>query len=971
MGLFDNLNSNSLYNQSLLSSTAKDKLGLLALKHDEKVQQLSGNTDADSGANWRLQNVDAPEVYHNNLDERKKVYMQYANLNGTSLEDAQKQVDAEALPYQVARDNGYDLGKQIEDARNQGLLSNDIKPTSYEMYRLGDRATEYVNKESALNPNQGILNVQQTGTKDVYGRNLVTNDEFANKALQAGYYVPGATDKTQFDAQTQLVNQAKDTNQGLYNTPTNKSIMDVINQTSYANSKVNPQPKYDTSESNVTDAVQSSFGTFGANVGDAIADAGLAVTRNLVNSFSDTAKTKNAYNGERDKYVNDTIIENIKGTPLESVIQKSYGQVNFTGLDEAKKSEYYGYQTGEELKQVTKNLSDAYKSGDAVEMGKALVSSLGNPEAIAEVLALSVVDIAAGASVIGTVGLITGKANEIMEARSKITGKPVDELDIGYATGGAVIYALVNKLSRGMASINTIKESTKALTKNMDEVGLISALEVIKDISKGAGKAYGIEGGEEVIQDLAVEISTKLGTTKANEILDTESQANLFTSFGLGGAAGGFTHGIIDTPRKTLEAYQNNAPLNKINKVAENLSPEEKAKVSEQLSTTLQAKEDVVNATQANLDLIDSGSNLQDTIMNMANIQKQVIDNTSNGIELDADMKVQSQQSEQLLSAVNQLTRADAIKTSVASMTDAIINANPNLNTNIDNFINSTANTQPDSPSLVSNINKALEALSIEPVNSYSEFVLQHTKDIAKVLSTMITQGTYESFAPFVGSNKINGTSLAQATTDLINQPEFKTKLRDVLVQSSNAITKDSELVKYKLDQMNNPKHANRQTRSGLTDTFNAKTILESSILSGPKGISSITKRLEEYDTKTILALKESLANYSGSKNINKLRTAINDIMHVREQATKSEKAILGEPQLQTKSDITETNFTTSSDGVTVPTDAEPQSEISEVSQVIPQEVIDELTQDGFVLKNATVDEVKQRLTIMSQRNLC
>lgn len=170
---------------------------------------------------------------------------------------------------------------------------------------------------------------------------------------------------------------------------------------------------------------------------------------------------------------------------------------------------------------------------------------------------------------------------------------------------------------------------------------------------------------------------------------------------------------------------------------------------------------------------------------------------------------------------------------------------------------------------------------------------------------------------------------------------------------------------------MNNPKHANRQTRSGLTDTFNAKTILESSILSGPNGISNITKRLEEYDTKTILDLKESLANYSGSKNINKLRTAINDIMHVREQATKSEKAILGEPQLQTKSDITETNFTTSSDGVTVPTDAEPQSEISEVSQVIPQEVIDELTQDGFVLKNATVDEVKQRLTIMSQRNLC
>ena len=210
MGPFDNSNNNSLYNQSLLSSTAKDKLGLLALKRDEKVQQLSGNTDADSGENWRLQNVDAPEVYHDNLDERKKVYMQYANLNNTSLEEAQKQVDAEALPYKIARENGYDLGKQIEDARNKGLLGTDIKPTSYEMYRLGDRATDYVNRESALNPHQGLLNAQQTGTTDVYGRQLVTNDQFANKGLEAGYYIPGATDKTQFDAQTQLANKAKE-----------------------------------------------------------------------------------------------------------------------------------------------------------------------------------------------------------------------------------------------------------------------------------------------------------------------------------------------------------------------------------------------------------------------------------------------------------------------------------------------------------------------------------------------------------------------------------------------------------------------------------------------------------------------------------------------------------------------------------------------------------------------------------------
>ena len=968
MGIFDNnSNNNSIYNQDLLSSTAKEKLGLLAFKRDEKLQQLTTNTDADSGTNWRLQGVDAPETFHDNTDSRKKVYMQYANLNNVSLEDAQKQVDAEALPYKIARENGYDLGKQIEDARTQGLLGSDIKPTSYEMYRLGDRAKDYVNRESALNPDQGILNSQQTGTTDVYGRQLVNNEQFANKTLQAGYYIPGSTDKTQFDAQTALVNQAKETNSGLYDTPTNKSIMDVINKTSYANSVVNPQPQYNTSDSDLLDAAQAGIGKLGASIGDAAADAGLAATRNLVNSFSDTAKTKNTYNGERDKYVNDTIMESIKGTPLENVIQKSYGQVNFTGLDEAKNNEYYGYQTGEELSKVTKNLSNAYKSGDAMEMGKALFSALGNPEAIGEVLALSAGEIAAGASVIGTIGLVAGKANEIMEARSQITGKPVDELDIGYATGGAIIYGLVNKLTSGMAAINTIKESAKSLTKNMNEAGLISTLEVIKDISKGSGKAYGIEGGEEVIQDLAVDIATKLGTSKTNEILDAESQANLFTSFGLGGATGGFLHGVVDTPRKTLEAYQNNAPLNKMNKVAENLSPDEKSQVADQLNTTLQAREDVVNATQANLDLLDSGSNLQDVLVNMANIQKQVIDSSNNNLELSADVKAQAQQSEQLLSAVNQLTREDAIKTSVSSMSDAIVNANPNLNTNIDNFLNST--TEPDTPNLVSHINKALETLNIEPVSSYSDFVTNHVSDIPKVLSTMISQGTYEEFAPFVGPNKINGISLAQATNDLISKPEFTSKLKDLLTNSANAITKDSKLVKYKLDQINNPSHANRQTKSGLTDTFNAKTILDSSLLNGVSGISNITKRLQEYDTKTLIELKDSLVSYSGSKNLNKLRTAINDIMHVRNQAVKSEKAILGEPSKQDTQ--TETNFTTGSDGVTTPTSTEPQSEVSEVSQVISQDILDELAQDGFEIKEATIDEVKQRLTIMSQRNIC
>ena len=92
--------------------------------------------------------------------------------------------------------------------------------------------------------------------------------------------------------------------------------------------------------------------------------------------------------------------------------------------------------------------------------------------------------------------------------------------------------------------------------------------------------------------------------------------------------------------------------------------------------------------------------------------------------------------------------------------------------------------------------------------------------------------------------------------------------------------------------------------------------------------------------------------------------------MHVRGQATKSEKAILGEQQTST-TEPSETNFTTGSDGVTTPTNQEASSTVTEVNQTISKEVIDELAQEGLEIKEATVDEVKQRLTIMSQRNIC
>lgn len=973
-----NSNGVSDFNPDLIASIGNTKAGLLAINRQDKINRLGAqvstiNTDGDSGDTWRLAGADAPEVYHDNLNGRNKVYQQYAQVNNVPIEIAKQQVDAEALAVKTAKDNGYDLPKQIEEARATGAMDANYQPTSFDIYRLGDRATQYANQDQVNNPGQGLLNSKFTGQTDAYNRALVENKDFTDRAIKSGYYVPGSTDPTEFANQQALMNQAQSNGQGLYDTAVNRTLMNNMNKNSYANHVNTPeQPQYRTN-SDIDTAALSSVGVIGATVGDALSDAGTAIARNILKS-----NTPNTISPEEKlAMANAKLKEVIDKSSLGEYFNIKQGQVNFSGLDEAKKTEYWGYEQSQELKDTSKELSDAYKSGNIAEMGKALASTILKPEVALEVLAGSIGEMGIAATGVGTALLIAGKTNDMLETRREITGKPSTNEDIAYATSMGIVYVLVNRFTGGNAAIGTIKEATKSLTKNMTEVGLISTAQVLKDIAKGTGKAYGIEGGEEIIQDLAIEVGNKLGTSKENEILNKEHQAQLFTAFGLGGLAGGMTHATVDVPRKTYEAYQNNKPLKVINQVAENLSPEEKAKVNEDLTRTQDIANQTIELTQTNLDKLDAMQTPEeftnavvDSYRTITNINASLQNHPTDDIAgLDTETKAKYEQSLQIQAAVETMAGTTVDNKLTANIVDAISNMSDSASVLIDKITGLTG----ESRDIVDNVNKSLTELNLEPIENFSELKTKYKEDLPKILNRMIKNKTINSLDSLNDPRGLQMQTRGEIMQEVISQPDFKDKLRGMLVRSANNIKKDLGVVQFKQNAINDTAHANRQTKSGLSDTFNAEVLLNSPELKTMNGISKITPMLQEYDTKTLKAMQSSLVNYAGNKQLAKLNTALNDVLRVRAKAVKSESRLLGNPDEDTQP----TDFTTDTNGVTTPTGTDTQApvELSVDEEVFEQPDEDgivpsihaEIVEEGLRIVPKSVDDIKQDLANIVQ----
>ena len=868
--ILDSLNGTSSQSSGNL---LEDKLNNLSNTRQNKLISLGMNTDADSGPGWRLQGADAPEVFHNDPATRNKVYMQYALANNVDIDKAKEQVDAEALAYKISKDNGYDLGKQIEEARQTGAMDADYQPTSFDLYRLGDRAKEFTDRYQALNTGKGILSSTNEGKVDPYGRALVNNNTFANEAIKQGYMVPGELTPEQYQSQTELLKQAKRNRAGLNDSQVNRDLMDAIHNSSYSTLKNTPQ--YET-DSSLSSALGSSLGSAAASLGDVAVD--------LVNTgVRGTYKALN-YKGqsdeELDKSYNQATQANLKKLGLDKQFDTESGRLNFSGLDEAKKRAYWGYEQSQELKGVQDNLSNAWKSKDTMQMVGALGNVFTEPTAIAELLAGSAGEIALGATGIGTAALIASKANDFIEARTKITGKPATGDDILIGATGGLVYGLVNKLTKGNAGIDVIRNSAKSLTDNMTEVGLISLGSTLKDIAINGTKAYGLEGTEEVIQTIAEQVSTKLGTEKSKELFGDNMNAELFTSFGLGGSSATALETSVDAPRKLYDMRKNNKPLNEIITTANNLSNEDRNLVLDELNTT----KDTVNSNiQENQNLVTKLENIRDNEPNKYIQTAGSILSTIPEIKADTHNKLQKEIST-LLNGTDETT-----KTMSANIVDNLLNnyndllSQPDLKESDIQESKQVVGKLNSIKSMITNNN-----LDSDAINQLTTEVLSdiQTKDIVnKLLSDL--KKAYTSNNVGIGINTVNDIFKTIATKDNINNTISS------LNTSSANMSKDLGILDFKQKELEkaSSKDPTELINQDITQDFNAKTLIESgkldSLISGLKNASS---ELNKYSTETLQKLEEDAkVNASKVKNVNKLRSAITTILRTRAQANKAE----------------------------------------------------------------------------------
>lgn len=880
MSLANIINSINNHSSSSLSDKLSEKINSLVQAREIKTQELTGlsPTDADSGSGWRLEGIDAPETYHNNPDVRNKLYYQYAALNGVDLAKAKEQVDAEALAYQTAKDNGQDLGLLFERYRSQGLIGNDVAPTSFDMYRLGDRAKEY----SQVPDNRFTSGkVTTTGNVDPYGRMLVNNSEYTDKALQEGFLIPGSMDEATYKNQVAQMEQAKLNDKGLFDTDINKRIMNTLHDSSVAT--YNQQPKYQT-DSSYTSAAKSSLGSVASSVGDWLVDLGLSGAKATHYALNNSMYSDASQQEARNKFNRD-FTDLIKGTAFEDSFDVKNGDTTFTGFDEAKKQEYWGYTQSENLKEVSKNLSDAWKSGSVTKMGSALASSLFNIDAVGEVLAGSVGEIGLAASGVGTAALIGGKANDFVEERMAISGKPPTTEDYLIAASGAVVYGLVNKLTRGNAGIDVIKNSSKTLVDGMSTLGLISTADFLKDVGKNGLKAYGIEGGEEVVQTLAEQVGTKLGTIKEPELFNENSNAELFTAFGLGGPAGTAVSTAVDAPRKAYQTYKHNKPLKQINTTMDNLSQEELQLVNDELNLTrntvntdIETNKQAIDILQNTLDdkNITDYSNYANVVINtVSEVAQETVTEVSNTLNELKDKITKDQTGE--LNLTESDIDPETGKSNYSIFTD-------NINSNIESLqtkVDSGTATQNDSQNL--NLLNTIKSSLLDP-NTDTTTLATYLSKVPKGL---------EVLSQFLNYSGLRATSniLSQSITSKATETNIKKAINTLKTMNDN-FTKDLNLVNYKLDSNVRASKTNQQSISKeIDDTFNAATILNGSTITGINGTSRIRDELGAYDTDTLNRIQEDLNRPENKKHkkANRLQSALTSLLRIRSQALKTE----------------------------------------------------------------------------------
>ena len=341
---------------------------------------------------------------------------------------------------------------------------------------------------------------------------------------------------------------------------------------------------------NLVDAAQYGVGRFASEAADAVVDAGVRAAKEVAEATT----------GMSEEEANKRLEKNTKDTIFEGLFENG----DFVGVDEYKTPEEYGYDD-KRIQEYTEKAKKVLFDDETSAVDKVLVAL----EAIThapEVLASSAGEILAAGNPVGIAALGAGAMNRVLENRAEAKGTTdLDAEDYGIALAAGIVYTSVNKLTNGMAGLKEAKTAIKEAAKHVDAGTFKVMMTAGKKIAANMGKNAAVEGIEEIIQESAEVVGSKIYTPKEDEILTEETAKDLTVAGLLGAGAGAGTTGageILATGKPTLAAIQAEIAKRKTKKVdAEEATTEEEGPTIEDIDLRATTPSEDINQEYADI----------------------------------------------------------------------------------------------------------------------------------------------------------------------------------------------------------------------------------------------------------------------------------------------------------------------------------------------------------------------------------
>ena len=586
-----------------------DKKAKLTERLQQKQRKLGViRDDADSGTidgvEWRLQGADAPEIYHdmtvdydqNNdsvgwgsglttdslKNERKKDYEVYNRLHPENTQAQNVQlVDWQADAYKIARENGQDLGLAIEKARTAGLM-DDQAATTFDIYRMGDRATEWAEADQLVNTGSGIDDVlsYDTGEKGVFKRNLIDNPKLVKRGLDAGMYVPGSTEYDSYDKQLDATEMAKYKGAGLYDSAVGTQVMDAIRDVSYSQNRYDKVRRLTQTEAGIGNGIRG-IGKIGAETAFQIADMAAEAGQWLGNKTGIDALSSDG-EGLWTKYQMDKGAAKLTGynaDPMNEAMGELttefskwrkgedsdlWGSVKELAVSPEAAGQIVGFMLSLALPGAAAKKLVQVKNGVTAAAKAAVVADKAGKLSMAEAIAIEEAKKGIGYKLLvggsADLGIVNYAKQGTEDAAKEYKSLYNEEMSAARRAATFGLYMVSGKIDKwaDLAVFKGKDAASMAVQKLFKDSGEIAQVSAIRQLATKLGKpastlaaAMGFEGAQEVLQEgietVAAQYNTEAGVG-VTDVLTKEENIDKLGVAGIAGAVGGGQLKVMGSP---------------------------------------------------------------------------------------------------------------------------------------------------------------------------------------------------------------------------------------------------------------------------------------------------------------------------------------------------------------------------------------------------------------------------------------